>query len=240
MRTRTLALGLAGIVLAGGCSHQEAFDDARQEIKNQDVVIRELRAANEELQAANRELQARLKASQAEVAALKEGRSSLDRDVEAIEARIKEFEERFGKLDELGGIRMKAAADGVALEVAETVLFETGKADLRPEGKELLKEVAGRISSHEGHIRVEGHTDNRPVVLTRDQYPMGNLQLSGKRALVVADFLIDECGLDAERVSFAGYGEHRPVVPNTSPENMARNRRVEIVLVATADEDEDD
>ena len=63
------------------------------------------------------------------------------------------------------------------------------------------------------------------------EYPLGNLELSGERALKVADYLSKEGGLQADRVSFAGYGEHSPIEPNDSDSHRAHNRRVEIIIV---------
>ncbi len=82
-------------------------------------------------------------------------------------------------------------------------------------------------------MRVEGHTDNVPIVReeTKARYPFGNLDLSLDRAVHVAAYLIKE-GVDAKRVSCGGYGEHQPRTDNGTPEGRKKNRRVEILVQA--------
>lgn len=213
---RRTAIVFAVLVLVCGCTQQEAFSDARRDLGHQDEVIVQLRKRNTQLMADARELKGRLLTAQTEITALRRGRETLDDDMRALGAQLNSFEERFGKLNDLEGILLKSTADGVALEVADTVLFAPGKSKLKDAGAKLLRDLAQRISAHEGPIRIEGHTDNQPVVVTASTYPMGNLQLSGRRALVVAHFLVKECSMPAGRVSYAGYGEHRPVVANST------------------------
>jgi chemotaxis protein MotB len=125
----------------------------------------------------------------------------------------------------------KQRSDGLAIVLSDTVLFSAGSADLRPEGRKILIQLAGHLSAGTNQVRVEGHSDDSPVRKTVDRYPLGNLQLSGERALRVADFLVKEGGIPSRMVSFAGYGEHQPVVANDSAANRAKNRRVEIVVL---------
>ena len=220
------------LCLVQACATQEAYDDTKRELSSQDDVIQELRQRNEGLIAKQRSLETDLKAAQAEVAALRTGKETVDKDVAAMKNRLRSFEERFGKWDAEFGVRLKAHAEGVALEVKETLLFAVGKATLTAKGKQLLEGLAPRLAEHPGKIRVDGHTDDQPVVIHKKEFPMGNLQLSGRRALVVADFLLGKSGLEPGKISFAGFGEHRPVVANARGDARARNRRVEIVLLS--------
>jgi chemotaxis protein MotB len=194
-------------------------------LDNQDTTIRELTRHNEDLAARLRLLEAELEALRAENAALKKDKSALDQ-VADVAALLKKLEEELGK-----GFNLKARSDGVAIEVAETVLFDVGRATLRPEGRRVLTELAEKLKEFPGEIRVEGHTDNAPVVVHLKEFPKGNLELSGERALAVAHFLITEGGLPPQKVCFAGFGEHHPVADNDSNESKQRNRRVEIVLL---------
>jgi chemotaxis protein MotB len=77
---------------------------------------------------------------------------------------------------------------------------------------------------------VEGHTDNVPI--NTAAFP-SNWHLSVGRALSVGYYLVQKHGLDPAKVSVVGYSEYRPLLPNTSEENRARNRRVDIVVVAS-------
>ncbi len=223
---RAALLGLAGFLLLGACATQ-SVDDAKAEVRNQDTVIKELRARNEDLLAQNKLLDTELSATRAEVARLKADRSASQMMGDVAE-RLKQLEAELGKSGEM---QFKARGDGIAVEVAETMLFESGKSTLKPSGIKLLKVLAAKIADMPGDIRVEGHTDNQPVKVHAKEYPLGNLQLSGSRGLAVADALISHGGLASVRVSYAGYGEFRPVAENDSANGRSRNRRVEIVIL---------
>jgi chemotaxis protein MotB len=121
---------------------------------------------------------------------------------------------------------------GLVLQiVTDDVLFDLGKADLRPEGKAVLDGLASALKQVPNNIAVEGHTDNRPI----SGFPFGsNWELSTYRATSVLRYLVEQKGLDAKRVSAAGFGEQRPLQPNDTPANQAKNRRVEIVVLRPA------
>ena len=73
---------------------------------------------------------------------------------------------------------------------------------MKTSGKAALKQIATSLQGL--LVRVEGHTDNDPVKVTKNRYPYGNLELSGRRALEVANFLIRECNFPARSVSYCG------------------------------------
>jgi chemotaxis protein MotB len=84
------------------------------------------------------------------------------------------------------------------------------------------------LSFSENSIRIEGHTDNDPI--STPLFP-SNWELSSARATNVLRFLIEKTKLKAENLSAVGYGEFHPLLPNTSKENKAKNRRVDIVIL---------
>lgn len=225
------AMVVAGLLLSA-CAHQETLEDVRREIDNQDLVIRELQKLNEDLLTRTSVLETENLALKAENEGFAQRVASADavRDVESDLERLGRELSNLGG----GGLVTKPHAEGLAIEVQETLLFAPGKAKLREAGRELLRQLAAKLGPTGGNFRVEGHTDSQPIRVTRGQYPMGNLQLSGVRALEVAHFLVSGGGLSPARVSFAGYGKHRPVAANDTPGNMAKNRRVEIVLLTAA------
>ena len=92
----------------------------------------------------------------------------------------------------------------------------------------IMRKVGAALSRIPGRIRLEGHTDDTPIH-TR-LYP-SNWQLSTARAIAVLKFLIAERSMPSERLSAAGYGEFRPLVPNDSARNRAKNRRVDVVIL---------
>ncbi len=116
---------------------------------------------------------------------------------------------------------------GVVLEIKDEILFESGKAVLKPEARVILKQISALLQKMPNSISVEGHTDNRPIHNAR--FP-SNWELSTARSLAVVRYMSENLGLNPGRFAAVGYGEYRPVVSNDSPENMARNRRVMIVI----------
>ena len=124
---------------------------------------------------------------------------------------------------------------GVIIQLRDNVLFETSSSDLREESKEVLNKIDSLIASVDNPILVEGHTDNRPINTSR--FP-SNWELSADRAVNVVKYFIEVMGQDPSRFSAAGYGEHHPVAPNDTYENMAKNRRVDILIVTTEKEEE--
>ena len=114
------------------------------------------------------------------------------------------------------------------IQLEGEVFFETGKAEIRKQAEETLKRLAETLKGHV--IRVDGHTDDQPIVVSKDTYP-SNWHLSGARALNVLLFL-EANGLDSQSLSFAGYGEYKPREPNAAGHKGNRkNRRVEISLL---------
>ena len=117
---------------------------------------------------------------------------------------------------------------GVILQLGNSILFDSAKAILKSDSFEVLDVISTIIPQIDNEIMVQGHTDNRPM--NSYVYP-SNWELSSARALAVVKYFINEKGLDPNRFSATGYGEHRPLVENTTSKNMDINRRVDILIV---------
>jgi outer membrane protein OmpA-like peptidoglycan-associated protein len=103
------------------------------------------------------------------------------------------------------------------------VLFDTGKADVNPEGREALAKLSGILLNYASlRLTIEGHTDNTGGAEI-------NQALSGQRANAVRDFLVNQ-GLNADSVSAQGLGMDNPVADNGTAEGRQKNRRVEIIV----------
>jgi outer membrane protein OmpA-like peptidoglycan-associated protein len=103
------------------------------------------------------------------------------------------------------------------------ILFETGKAELQPESRPVLKEIAAALKDHATlKVLIEGHTDNVGV-------PATNLALSSARAAAVKSALVEQFGIVADRIATKGWGSTKPAALNTTAEGRAQNRRVEVV-----------
>jgi len=125
-------------------------------------------------------------------------------------------------------IKVKVTESGIAIMVANPIGFDQGDAEIKPELIGTLGDIAEIIADVSGtQIRVEGHTDDIPIH-TR-MYP-SNWELSSARALNIVKFFAGKSGIDPARLSAIGYGEYRPLVPNTSEANRMQNRRIEIYV----------
>lgn len=127
-----------------------------------------------------------------------------------------------------GLVNIKQTPRGVVIDISASTLFNTGEATLQPGTLDVLHQVAQVLSKEELPIEVEGHTDDIPIATA--QFP-SNWELSSGRASSVVRLMIDN-GVPAERLSVVGLASNQPLVPNDSPENRAKNRRVTITIVA--------
>lgn len=125
-------------------------------------------------------------------------------------------------------VSVKMQADGVYVEIKDAILFEFGSAQLKESGIKILDELEGLLKDFDNKIVVEGHTDNVPT--NNYIYPT-NWELSTARAVSVLRYLVEEKGIDPTRLSARGYGEYSPIAPNDTPENRAKNRRVNLLIV---------
>ncbi|MDP3598129.1 MAG: flagellar motor protein MotB, partial [Nitrospirota bacterium] len=116
----------------------------------------------------------------------------------------------------------------IVLSLPELVLFESGAAVLRPEALPFLQTLAEVLVELDRQVRVQGHTDNVPI--RSAQFP-SNWELSSMRAVMVVRALGELYGVPMKNLSAIGYADSRPLVPNETAENRAKNRRVEIVVL---------
>jgi chemotaxis protein MotB len=122
----------------------------------------------------------------------------------------------------------------MVIELPAGILFDSGRAELRREGQDVLRQVASVLAQiRERDFLVAGHTDN--VQLGRGGRFEDNWELSAARATNVVRFLAQN-NVTAARLGAAGYAEFQPAEPNDTDEHRALNRRVEIVLMPNIEE----
>jgi len=122
--------------------------------------------------------------------------------------------------------RTRESARGLIVNLSD-VLFDTGKADLKPGAREKLSRLSGVLMSHPGlHVEVEGHADS---VGATDL----NQTLSESRAASVRDYLV-RGGIAPNTVGTAGFGESQPVASNATAAGKQQNRRVELIVSGEA------
>lgn len=124
---------------------------------------------------------------------------------------------------------------GLVIRILDNVFFDSGKAEIKPKAKEILTYIGDILKREEfkgKHIKIEGHTDTDPIISSR-KYPT-NWELSAIRATNVLRYLVEEIGIEGNRVSSAGYSYYRPIAPNDTPENKAKNRRVDVLILKSS------
>ncbi len=232
MRHASWAVAL-GIVV-GGCGiskdvYQRDVQALQQQIKDLErdkaALIGEKQRLTDELTRLGQEkgvLSADLKAALDRMEELRQQAQRRKAALDTLKAKLQEMQAA-------GKLRVRTSRGLLIVEMAEQVLFDVGKYQLKPDGKAALAQLTPILATLEGRqFQVAGHTDDTGSPLT-------NWRLSANRALEVVLYMIEQ-GMPPERLSAAGYGLYAPVAPNDTPENRARNRRIEIILVPNIEE----
>lgn len=115
--------------------------------------------------------------------------------------------------------------------MTDKVLFESGQAVLLPRTREILSDIAELLKQQTNPVIVEGHTDDSPITKRSIKAKYSdNWDLSTARAINVLKYMIRK-GVSPDRLSAAGYGEFRPLVPNIDDITRMKNRRIDIVML---------
>jgi len=138
------------------------------------------------------------------------------------------IEDKFKQLGKVEVLETEITERGLVVHILESTLFDQGSAEIKPQAMEVLDLIAEQLQDRPNHIRVEGHTDDTPINTV--VYP-SNWELSSARATAVVRYYSENHSIPAGRISALGYGMYRPVAPNNSIENRARNRRVDVVIL---------
>lgn len=148
----------------------------------------------------------------------------------AIEKMQKDLE-KYIKVKELQEkVAIEKNGDEIILRFEDALLFDTGKADIKPGAIPVLNVVGVKLKEYlkEGYrLRLEGHTDNVPIKTI--QFP-SNWELSSSRAIAVAKFFTDEMNFEVSKISTEGFRDNIPIGDNATPEGRAMNRRVQIKI----------
>jgi chemotaxis protein MotB len=154
----------------------------------------------------------------------------LSKNLEELNKAKRLLEERLKQEIKDKQVRLEMLEKGLVITFVADVLFDSGKATIRPEYYPILDKVAKVLEETlpYNYVGIEGHTDNEPIKYSGWK---SNWELSTARALSVLHYLVDEKKLSAERFSAIGYGEYRPIASNDTKEGRQLNRRVEIVIM---------
>lgn len=216
-------------------------------------IISDFQLTAERLRDSNRGLRERVDACDTQLQAaeeIKAERDSLSRENASLTAQIEDISHRKeaelaqlkGTYDELvaglkseieaGEVQIRRMKDRLSVNLVEKILFDSGRANLKPKGLEVLRKVGTELARIENkRIQIEGHTDDVPIGGRLKEVFPTNWELASSRAMAVVHFLQEEVGIDPDRLSGAAYGEYQPAADNSSEEGRAANRRIEVVLL---------
>ena len=136
---------------------------------------------------------------------------------------------QFGGAGVEGYVEVKGTEDGVEFVLKDDLLFDSGKADVKPAAHDALDIIANTIRKSDVLAVVGGHTDDRPI---RTAVFPSNWELSAMRATEVMLYMEKRFRISPGKLQARGYGEYRPLASNDTEEGRAKNRRVEIKLTA--------
>jgi chemotaxis protein MotB len=212
----------------------------KQDLEDQVIALKsDIDAAsrrNERLTNLVNEYEKRISALSADISSLKAERDKLISAESADKERMKTtYDQLMASLEnEIGQqlVEIEQYRDALTINIMDKIFFDSGKADIKPEGVDVLKRVGAILKNvPDKTIRIEGHTDDIPIgQKIIEKYPT-NWELGAARAARVAEFFRKESGIDPKRMTVVSYSMYRPLVPQTTNENRAKNRRIEIVLL---------
>jgi chemotaxis protein MotB len=229
MTPPALAVLAVAALMTAGCISKARYTQVEQE---RDLCTTRYEQLQKQVENANRTGEV----LQAKVASLQTQGEQLDSMLRQREEEATKLQETYDGLvvslkEELkaGQIEVKQLRDGLRVNVAQDILFDSGSAALDGQGIEVLHRVASQLKRSSHQIVVTGHTDNKPIgpALIR-LYPT-NWELAGARAASVVR-LFSDSGLPGRRLLAVSMADLHPVASNKTPEGRARNRRIEIRL----------
>ena len=249
VRARTLlASGTIALAMlaATACVSRTQYTEVEQERDLCKTRYEQLRTKNEKASLVGETLAQEKTALATERTVLEAKVATLQTQGEELGAKLHAREEEARKLQDTydglvtnlkkelkaGQIEVKQLRDGLRVNVAQDILFDSGSAALDKNGIEVLQRVAAQLKKSPHQVMVIGHTDNKPIgAALIEKYPT-NWELAGARAASVVR-LFDESGISTKRMLAVSLADTQPVASNTTTEGRAKNRRIEIRLRPT-------
>ncbi|HLO09662.1 MAG TPA: OmpA family protein, partial [Desulfobacteria bacterium] len=210
-------------------------DQRDKAVSDQEELDRILQSKSDSLSQSITELRRKVADLDAENAKLKAENASLakarEEQVQKVSSTYENMIEKMKSEISKGQITISELKGKLTVNMVDSILFDSGKAEVKKGGLEILGKVISILKDvNDKSIRIEGHTDDVPISRAlAKRYPT-NWELSAARAINVARYLQDQ-GINPGLLSAVAYGEWKPVATNDTAEGKAKNRRIEIVLV---------
>ncbi len=216
---------VAGLVGYWGLEQSRGWQAARSELA---AVGQKMGERENELAALQSET-AKLKAR---VADEQERLNQLRRKSESAEAAQQRLENEMRSALESREVTISRLQDKLTVNILDRVMFDSGHAELKPDGQQVLSKVAEILQQFpDKQILVVGHTDNIPISAAKFRFAT-NWELSVARATAAVRYLSETAGVNPSSLGALGYGEWHPIADNSTPEGRAKNRRIAIVILA--------
>ncbi len=214
------------------------LDQERQRLKAETEERARLAKEREKLQQEQSQLTAsldqerqRLKAEAEEKARLEQERAAKEEEIRRLTRTQEELSRSLQDEIAKGNITIQQVRDRLTINMVDRVLFDSGRAQIKPAGLKVLKQVSDVLNKvTDKQIRIEGHTDNVPISTKLQDRFKTNWELSTARATTVVRYLIDQGGVQPQTLSAVGYADTHPIAGNDTEEGRTSNRRIEIVL----------
>ncbi len=190
-----------------------------------------LQQEQSQLSASLDEERKRLKAEAEEKARLEQERAAKEDEIRRLTKTQEELSQSLKDEIAKGNIKIQQVRDRLTINMVDRVLFDSGRAEIKPAGLKVLKQVSDVLNKiTDKQIRIEGHTDNVPISTKLQDKFKTNWELSTTRATTVVRYLIDQGGVQPQSLSAVGYADTHPIESNDSEQGRSSNRRIEIVL----------
>src|ERR1041384_487925 len=178
--------------------------DKKQRLDQAQVELAEARSATAKSQAEAAELKSRLADSQSRI-------DELQKEKETVVQTHKSLEDEMRAALESKDVTISQLQGKLTVNILDRILFDSGEAELKPDGAAVLRKVADILAQHSNlRVHVIGHTDNVPIRAgARSRFP-SNWELSTARATAAVRFLCEKAEVDPRRLGAVGYGEFHP------------------------------
>lgn len=200
--------------------------ERKHEVERARAELEQLRAESAKDKSLATELKDKLTESQSRI-------DELQKENERAMQGHKSLEDEMRAALESKDVTISQLQGKLTVNILDRVLFDSGEAELKPDGEGVLRKVAEVLAQHP-HVKIHviGQTDNVPIRAgARNRFP-SNWELSTARATAAVRFLSEKAGVDPRRLGAVGYGEFRPVAENSTAEGRARNRRIAITILS--------
>ncbi|MDD3013479.1 MAG: OmpA family protein [Candidatus Gastranaerophilales bacterium] len=219
-------------------SVEEYFPSNKQKIYDNNKVPIDLNEQKRQLSLVFNTTKADIKLNDVDISEQKIQINQLKNEVEDINIKLNKEAVEFknienlieNKLSDVKGLSVTRESRGLIIRLKDAVLFDAGSDIIKDKARVTLNRLAGVLKDIPNSIRIEGHTDNKPIKTPR--FP-SNWELSTARSTNIVRYLINNHRFSPNKLSAVGYGEYMPLTNNFNNEGQAVNRRVDIVILSS-------